>query len=109
MCNKAVDNYPHTLDEDSCDVTFCCNEMGILSVNINNINLDNNFNEDDADTIILIRILAWHSKFKKHKALKKEVSEELIPIAWHPKRWWNFCMSEDEKKVIEPIFTEQCF
>ena len=19
-------------------------------------------------------------------------------IAWHPKRWWNFCMSEDEKK-----------
>ena len=29
-----------------------------------------------------------------------------MPIAWHPKRWWNFCMSEDEKKEIEPIFTE---
>ena len=26
--------------------------------------------------------------------------------AWHLKRWWNFCMSEDEKKEIEPIFTE---
>ena len=32
-----------------------------------------------------------------------------MPIAWHPKRWWDFCMSEDEKKEIEPIFTEWCF
>ena len=29
-----------------------------------------------------------------------------MSVAWHPKRWWNFCMSEDEKKEIEPIFTE---
>ena len=31
-----------------------------------------------------------------------------MPITWHPKRWWNFCMSEDEKKEkeIELIFTE---
>ena len=29
-----------------------------------------------------------------------------MPTAWHPKRWWNFCMREDEKKEIEPIFTE---
>ena len=28
-----------------------------------------------------------------------------MPTAWHPKGWWNFCMSEDEKKEIEPIFT----
>ena len=45
-------------DEDSGDVTLYCNEMGILSVNLNNINLDNNFDEDDPDTIILIRLLA---------------------------------------------------
>ena len=32
--------------------------MGILNINLNNFNLDNNFNEDDPDTIILIRILA---------------------------------------------------
>ena len=30
----------------------------------------------------------------------------VMPIVWHPKRWWDFCMSEDEKKEIEPIFTE---
>ena len=29
-----------------------------------------------------------------------------MPTVWHPKRWWTFCMSEDEKKETEPIFTE---
>ena len=55
--------------------------------------------------------MAWHSKFKKRKALekKKKISEELMPIARHPKRWWNICMSEDEKREIEPIFTEYPF
>ena len=23
-----------------------------------------------------------------------------MSIAWHPKRWWNFCLLEDEKKEI---------
>ena len=22
-----------------------------------------------------------------------------MPIVRHPKRWWNFCMPEDEKKI----------
>ena len=43
---------------------------------------------------------------KNAKNLKQKISEELMPIAWHPKRRWNFCMSEDEKKEVEPIFTE---
>ena len=34
---------------------------------------------------------------KNAKHLKK-TSEEFIPIEWHPKRWWNFCASENEKK-----------
>ena len=42
---------------------------------------------------------------KNVKHLKKK-NEELMPIVWHPKRWWNCCMSEDVKKEIEPIFTE---
>ena len=88
-------------------ILLFCNEMGILNIDINNINLDNNFNEDDLDTIILIRLLDWYIKFEKRKALefekskelKKMLNEELMPtIARHPKRWWNFCMAEDEKK-----------
>ena len=51
-------------NEDSGDVVFNWNEM-------NNINLDNNFDEGDPDTNILARLLAWHIKFEKHKELKK--------------------------------------
>ena len=47
-------------NEDSGDVTLCCDEIGILSVNLNSIKLDNNFDEDDPDTIILIRRLAFN-------------------------------------------------
>ena len=28
--------------------------------------------------------------FEKRKALKKELNEELIPVAWHPNRWWDW-------------------
>ena len=118
MCNVAVDDYIATLklipnwfvtskmikklfnafyanenilffNEGPGDVVFNCNEMGILNIDLNNINLDNNFDEDDPDTIILIRLLVWHIKFEKRKELKKELSEELIPVAWHCTRWWD--------------------
>ena len=29
-----------------------------------------------------------------------------MPTVWHTKRWWDFGMSEDEKKEIEPIIAE---
>ena len=30
-----------------------------------------------------------------------------MPVAWHPTRWWDWCMSEDENKEIDPIFTDK--
>ena len=82
--------------------------MGILTIYLNNINLgDTNYDEDDPDSTILIILLAWHIKVEKRKALKKKLNEELMPVAWHPKRWWNFCVLEDEKKEIDPIFIEE--
>ena len=57
-------------NKDSNNLKFCCNEMGILSVNLNNINHDDsNYREDDPDTIILIKLLAWNIKFEKRKKL----------------------------------------
>ena len=50
---------------------FHCNGMGILNIDLNNINLDNSFDEDVRDSIILIRLLAWQIKFDKRKELKK--------------------------------------
>ena len=94
-------------NENFCNAVFSFNGMGILNIDLNNINLDDTYyDEDNPKTVINIRLLAWHIKFEKRKALKKELNEELIPIVWHPKKWRNFCMSEDEKKEIEPIFTE---
>ena len=44
-------------NEESGNVIFFCNEISILSIDPNNINLNNSFGEDDPDTIILIRLL----------------------------------------------------
>ena len=55
--------------------------MGILDIDLNNISLDDKLDEDGPDTIILIKILAWHIKFRKRKELKKELSEELMHVA----------------------------
>ena len=61
--------------------------------------------------LFLSDLLLGIVNLKKWKALKKELKkiEELMPLAWHPNRWWNFCMSEDEKNEAEPIFNEHCF
>ena len=81
--------------------------MVILSLDHNNMNLDDtNYDENDPETI-LYQILAQHMKFEKRKTLKKKnINEELILVTWHTKRSLNFCKSEYEKKEIEPIFTE---
>ena len=44
-------------NEVSGNVVLSCNEMGIVSWDLNNINLDNiNYDEDDLETIIHIRL-----------------------------------------------------
>ena len=83
--------------------------MSVVNIDLHDINLDNNFDIDAPDTIILIRLLAWHLKFEKRKALKKEIKEELMPVACHPNRWWDGGRHKmKQKKEIEPIFTEYC-
>ena len=50
-------------NEDPGDVAFNYNEMGIVNIDLNNINLDYSFDQEDPNTIILIRLLTWHTKF----------------------------------------------
>ena len=33
-----------------------------------------------------------------------KIKEELMPIAWHPLRWWDRCVPEDEKKETEKLW-----
>ena len=58
-------------NEDSGNVVFSCDEMGILNIEFNNINLDNNFDEDDPDTIILMRLWLGILCFKNANHFKK--------------------------------------
>ena len=44
--------------------------------------------------------MAWHNKFKKSKAFKKDINKKVMPVAWHPKKWWNWCLSDDKKKIL---------
>ena len=60
-------------NEDCGNIVFSCNEVSILNIDPNNINLDNNFDEDDPDTATLIRLLSWHNNFEKRKELKKYI------------------------------------
>ena len=57
-------------NEDSSNPVLNCIEMGVLKIDLKNINLDNNFDENNPDSIILIRLLASRIKFEKRKALK---------------------------------------
>ena len=57
-------------NEDSSNPVLNCIEMGVLKIDLKNINLDNNIDENNPDSIILIRLLVSRIKFEKRKALK---------------------------------------
>ena len=49
-------------------------------------------------------IIEWYESYKKRKAQKISIKKELLPIAWHPSIWWDWCMSEDQKKETEKLW-----
>ena len=72
------------------NVTFFAKEVGIICVGLDKIDLaDVDFYEDDPKNIIHIKSLAWHNEIEKRKGYKKDLSKELMHVAWHPTRWWD--------------------
>ena len=70
MCDEAVDDCL-TLLKFVSDWLVTSKTIKILftAFYADNINLvDTNYDEDDPDTITLVRLLAWHIKFEKRKA-----------------------------------------
>ena len=51
-------------------------------------------------------VIKGHNKetHQKHKAQKSQIKKQLMPIAWHPSRYWDWCISEDEKKETEQLW-----
>ena len=48
--------------------------------------------------------LWWYKEYEQRKAQKAKIKEELMVVAWHPDRYWNWCVPEDEKKELEMYF-----
>ena len=57
--------------------------MDIFNIDLNNVNLNNDFDEDDPGNAIHIRRLDRHIQSGKRRALKKKLDEELMPVVWH--------------------------
>ena len=49
-------------------------------------------------------LIKWYKGYQKRKAQKASIKEELMPITWHPSRYWDWCMIEDEKKETEKLW-----
>ena len=50
-------------------------------------------------------VIKWHNKdsHQKWEAQKAQIKKELMPIAWHPSRLWEWCVPNDEKKETEKL------
>ena len=54
--------------------------------------------------MMIMRLLSDMKVIKKIKGQKAKIKEELLPTAWHPSRWWDWCMLEDEKQETKKMF-----
>ena len=54
--------------------------------------------------MMIMRLLSGLKVKKNRKAQKAKIKEELLPIAWHPLRWWDWCVPEDEKRETEKLW-----
>ena len=60
------------VNEDFNYVTFLSDEMGILSVDIDDINLDDvSFDKDDPETLIHVRLTAWCNDINNANLVKR--------------------------------------
>ena len=61
---------------------------------------DGEYHNDDDE------IIKWYNGYKKQKAQKAKIKEERLPIAWHPYRAIDWCISGDEKKHTEKLWKQ---
>ena len=50
------------------------------------------------------RLDNWSEGYQKRKAQKAKIKDQLMPIAWHPSRWWDWCVPEEERKKQKNYF-----
>ena len=50
------------------------------------------------------RLIKWYNGYQKRQVQKAQIKKELMPIAWHPSRYWDWCISEAEKREAEKLW-----
>ena len=88
MCNKAVRSKPYTLR----NILDWFVIQHLLKI----------WHDNDED-----KFFEWYDGYKKRKAQKASIKEELLSIPWHPSRYWDRFMSENEKQEVE-ICGDEC-
>ena len=44
---------------------------------------------------MILKLFLWLSTINLNNA--KHIRKEIMPVAWHTTRWWDWCMPQDEK------------
>ena len=107
MCNEAIQSVPWMLEyvPDQYKTQEMCNEAVQSEPEVLEyvpdwfVTLQKMWYEEFDDVLI-----TWRDAYIKRKAQKAKIKEELMPVAWHPDRWWNWCVPEHEKKELEIYF-----
>ena len=50
------------------------------------------------------KLIEWCDGYKKRKAVKAKIKNDSMPLAWHPSRWWDWCVPNDKKQGTEKLF-----
>ena len=85
MCNQALQSDPEVLEYVP-DWFVTLQEMWV-----------EDFDDDE--------LFTGRDAYIKRKAQKAKIKEELMPVAWHPDRWWDWCIPEDEKQEISRLWS----
>ena len=87
MCDKVVWEHPSSLQY--------VPDLFVTQEQVKSWHDNDKFYDDN-------KIIEWYYKgHQKRKVQKAQIKKELMPITWHPSRWWDWCVPEDEKKETE--------
>ena len=106
ICEKAVEKYPHNLKtvpdhlktQEMCNKavrrkSYTLKDVPDWFVTQQQIEI-----WDDDDKFFKLYEAKLYKGYQKRNAQKAQIKKELMPIAWHSSRLWEWFVSEDEKK-----------
>ena len=86
MCDKAVEKNPrffeYVPDYFNSD-KLCCK---VIDKNVNK------------------KVLNSINEYRKRNAQKHQIRYELLPVAWHPSRFYDWCCDNDEKRFLKEMW-----